>query len=99
MPGQSKLVAQCDHIGRDQAEVLREDWQPAQCLPQSFEEHDPRTIDPIPVPRGLLAGRDVPRLNEAAEVIEPDQDRPGSSCRLMRATHHAKPVSFIRAQS
>ena len=45
-PRETEAVAQCDHIWRDQSQILRDEWEPAQRRFRGSEEIGARTGNP-----------------------------------------------------
>ena len=68
--GQSEGAPRLLDVRGDLAEVLRDDGQVAELLPQFREEGLARPLDPRSVLRRRLAGRHAPVAHEAAEVVE-----------------------------
>jgi len=69
-PRHSKLIAQQQHVVRDEPEVLGNKWQTSQFLPQGLEKCGSWTGHPFSGSRCLGPGRDVPRSGETPEVIQ-----------------------------
>src|SRR5947208_16011117 len=65
-------IAQDDYIRCDQTEVFGEERQAAQFLFELVEEFVTWSVNPTAVDRGRLTSGDLPKLGEAAEVIETD---------------------------
>src|ERR1700722_11089902 len=68
-PRQPKLVAQGLHVGRNQTQIFRDEWQmPELCL-HCLKKAGSRTRHPLPGLSGWRSGWNVPRGREPAEVI------------------------------
>src|SRR3984885_10657244 len=65
-------LAQGMHGGSNVAQILREERQPAQGLAQFVKQVVARTIHPAPVDGRGIASRNLPKLIEAAKMVEPD---------------------------
>src|SRR6266568_3388481 len=65
-------IAQDDYIRCDQTEVFGEERQAAQFLFEFVKEFVTWAVNPAAIDRGRLTGGDLPKLGEAAEVIETD---------------------------
>src|SRR5690349_14271211 len=66
-------IAQCDHVGSNQAKVFGKKRQSTEFLPDPVKQFIARTIDPTSVDCGRFAGRNFPELCESAKVVEPDE--------------------------
>src|SRR5439155_1485634 len=63
-------LAQLDHFGRDESEVLGDERQIAERVAHRVEERLAGTGHPAAVNRSRLGSRDLPVGSEAAEVID-----------------------------
>src|ERR1041384_3986729 len=65
-------ITQRSHIGSDDTQVLRKEWQPSELFAKHVKEIISRTIYPAAVNcRGLMCGY-LPKLSKATEVIQAD---------------------------
>ena len=69
-PRHAEVLSQLIHLGGNQPEVFGNEWQIAKDLLQPLKKLVSRSLDPLPVDRGLFVGRDRPERLEAAEVVE-----------------------------
>src|ERR1043166_5427332 len=67
-----ELVAQRDHVGRDEAEVFGDDGERAEFRLDGLKEFAARREDPLAALGGLVAARNLPVGREAAEVVNAD---------------------------
>jgi len=65
-------IAQDDYVRCDQTEVFGEKRQAAQFLFEFVKEFVTWAVNPAAVDRSPLTGGDLPKLREAAKVIETD---------------------------
>ena len=66
-------IAQRNHVGGDESQVLGEERQPAELLSDLVEQFIAGTVHPTPFDGRRFAGRNLPELREAAEMVEPDK--------------------------
>lgn len=72
-PGDTKLVAQCAHVGRDHSQVLGKKWKGAQLLLYCAEKLGARAWHPMSNFGGGRSSRHVPRGGESTKVIQPNR--------------------------
>ena len=67
--GETAVVAQRDHVGSDETQVFRDDWQRSQCAPDRRKQFSTRRLHPSAQLRSRAARRNFPVRREAAEMI------------------------------
>ena len=70
--GDIVTIAQGDHVSCDQTEVFGEKGKAAQFLFEFVKEFVTWAVNPAAVDRSPLTGGDLPKLREAAKVVETD---------------------------
>ena len=74
-PGKTERLTQPRDLGSDESEILRDHRKISQSRADRGEELVARSRNPAPIGRGLLRGRDLPVIDEAAEVVQSHQIR------------------------
>src|SRR6266478_1837968 len=72
-PGHAEVVAEGANIGRDQPQILGDEWQTAQPSLHRAEELGARTWHPLAGLRRRCSGRYVPGGCESAEMVQADR--------------------------
>ena len=67
------MVHDLPDVGRDGAQVLGDDRQRPEGPPQPPEQLAGRRLDPLPVGRRAVAGRDFPEADQSPEMVDPDE--------------------------